>query len=247
MAGRDETEPGAKDESDARSGGRGTLDKQRIVDAALEFIDEHGLQGLTMRQLGTSLGVEAMSLYRYVPGKEELLDAVVEGLLDKLHTDPEVHAEPRDGWQDFLQRMAHGIRNIAMQHPRAFPLMVSRPPAAPWLRPPLRSLPWVEAFLTGLIKEGFTPEAAVQAYRSFTSFLLGSLLLETAAKGLESLVVQVDTDSDRLDSVHEYPTLAALRPTLSEDHSTQEFEEALEDLLNRLTLVLRDAAASTGA
>ena len=99
-----------------------------------------------------------------------------------MRADEEIKQPPVDGWQDFLQRLAHGVRRVALAHPKAFPLVASRPPEAPWLRPPLRSLDWVEAFLRGLTDEGFTDEAAVAAYRAFTSFLLGP----PAARGLDA-------------------------------------------------------------
>src|SRR3954469_19362103 len=162
---------------------RQPLGRARIVAAAISFIEEFGLPSLSMRRLGAELGVEAMSLYRYVPGRENLLDAVVETMIDEMNADPETLSEPRDGWQDFLQRLAHGVRRIALSHPRAFPLVASRPPEAPWLRPPLRSLRRVETFLHGLPPEGFSDDAAVAAYRGFTSFLLGHLLLEVSALG----------------------------------------------------------------
>src|SRR5690242_20432977 len=164
---------------------RAPLGRDRIVEAAVTYIEDVGLPGLSMRRLGALLGVEAMSLYRYVPGRENLLDAVVETIMDELREDPETLDEPRDGWQDFLQRLAHGVRRVALSHPRAFPLVASRPVEAPWLRPPLRSISWVEAFLDGLISEGFSDEAAVGAYRAFTSFLLGHLLLEVATLGAD--------------------------------------------------------------
>ena len=138
------------------------LDRDRIVAAAISFIDEHGLPGLTMRRLGAILGVEAMSLYRYVPGRESLLDAVVESIVEEMAVDDDVIDSPRDGWQDFLQRLAHGIRRVALTHPRAFPLVASRPPEAPWLRPPLRTLRWVERFLDALIAEGFSDDCRRQ-------------------------------------------------------------------------------------
>ena len=75
------------------------LDRDRIVAAAVEFIETDGLASLTMRRLGERLGVEAMSLYRYVPGKEDLLDAVVESLVMQMDWDGEVLASPRDGWR----------------------------------------------------------------------------------------------------------------------------------------------------
>lgn len=212
------------------------LDRRRIVDAALAHIEAEGLASLTMRRLGTRLGVEAMSLYRYVPGKEDLLDAVVERLVGDLREDPDVLAEPRSGWQDFLQRLAHGVRRVALAHPVAFPLVASRPPEAPWLRPPLRSLDWVETFLAGLTAEGFTDDGAVAAYRAFTSFLLGHLLLEVAGLGADLGPLDVLDDGEE-ESLRDHPTVARLRPGLREDHASAEFEEALETLLDRLALI----------
>jgi AcrR family transcriptional regulator len=200
------------------------------------FIEDQGLPGLSMRRLGTVLGVEAMSLYRYVPGREQMLDAVVERIVDDMSGDPEVLDSPRDGWQDFLQRLAHGIRRVALAHPKAFPLVASRPAEAPWLRPPLRSLRWVEAFLDGLRAEGFSDTAAVEAYRAFTSFLLGHLLLEVASLGADLGPLDVvEEDVDK--SLAPYPNVHRLRVPLHEDHSAVEFEDSLENLLQRLALI----------
>ena len=217
---------------------RRPLDRGRIIRAAIDFIDESGLPGLSMRRLGSVLRVEAMSLYRYVPGRESLLDGVVETVMGELSNDDEILNEPRDGWQDFLQRLAHGVRRVALAHPRVFPLIASRPPEAPWLRPPLRSLQWVEAFLNGLIGEGFSDEAAVVAYRAYTSFLLGHLLLEVSALGGDVGPLDVIDDGEsRNEKDMVYETVGRLRESLAEDHAAAEFEEALEDLLNRLALV----------
>jgi AcrR family transcriptional regulator len=217
---------------------RQPLDRERIVAAAISFIDEFGLAGLSMRRLGGVLGVEAMSLYRYVPGRENLLDALVEAVLDEMGVDEDVIEAPRDGWQDFLQRLAHGVRRVALAHPRVFPLVASRPVEAPWLRPPLRSLSWVERFLDGLIAEGFSDQAAVGAYRAFTSFLLGHLLLEVSTMGADVGPLDVlDDGEDRNAKPMVYPTVERLSSYLGEDHSALEFEEALEELLNRIALM----------
>ena len=204
--------------------------------AALEFIDTNGLPGLTMRRLGEQLGVEAMALYRYVPSKEELLDAVMESLVAGVRADDAVLDTPQHGWQDFLQRLAHGVRRMALAHPKAFPLVASRPAEAPWLRPPLRSLEWVETFLSGLLDEGFSDEAALESYRAYTSFLLGHLLLEVAVHGADVGPLDVLDDQTGTPGLSDYPTVARLRKPLSEDHSAVEFEEALEALLDRMTL-----------
>ena len=219
------------------------LSRERVVEAAVEFIDANGLPGLTMRRLGEQLGVEAMALYRYVPSKEELLDAVVESLVEQVRADDVVLDAPRDGWQDFLQRLAHGVRRTALTHPKAFPLVASRPPEAPWLRPPLRSLDWVETFLAGLVEEGFTDEAAVEAYRAYTSFLLGHLLLEVAVHGADLGPLDVLDDETGEPGASRHPTVSRLRGPLSEDRSAVEFEEALEALLDRLTITRNEHLA----
>jgi AcrR family transcriptional regulator len=223
-------------------GQRVSLDRQRILQAAIEFIDQWGLHALSMRRLGAFLGVEAMALYRYVPSREDLLDGVVDTVLDALHRDPEVHLHAEHGWQDYLQRLAHGIRRIALAHPAVFPLVATRPPAAPWIRPPLRSLRWLESLLSVLQGAGFSDEAAVIAYRAYTTFLLGHLLLEVSHRG------PLTDDEDDVDppagtagdvTLGGYPRLRALEPLLDQDESVAEFEEALETLLDRLEHVMR--------
>lgn len=221
------------------------LNADRIVAAAVEFVDEFGLPSLTMRRLGERLGVEAMALYRYVSGREALLDLLVSSLIDEMRDDPDVLERPENGWQDFLQRLAHGVRRVALAHPRAFPLVASRPAEAPWLRPPLRSLEWVETFLRGLRSEGFDDDSSVAAYRAFTSFLLGHLLLEVSAHGADvgPLDVLEEESEPSRSGLEEYPTVLRLRSRLSEDRSAVEFEESLEELLERVALMQLETGA----
>jgi TetR/AcrR family tetracycline transcriptional repressor len=216
-----------------------------IVLAALDYIDDHGAQGLTMRALATSLGVGPMALYRYVSGREDLLEAVVELLLRDLSQglDPEIAGV---GWQAYLQTLAHAVRRIALEHPSAFPLVATRHPATPWLRPPLRSLDVVEDFLATLHEHGFTDEQIVETYRAFSSFLLGQLLLEASTRGAETSPVELPLDEgdaqipnhDGQVNLRGRPQTARLKPLLSEDHSEAEFETTLETLLDRLELGL---------
>jgi AcrR family transcriptional regulator len=225
------------DDHDAAGVRRTALDQQRIVDAAIRFIDEHGLRELTMRRLGRYLGVEGMALYRHLPGREALLDAVVESVVDELYGDPDVHLEAHAGWVDYLQRLAHGLRRIALAHPEVFPLVATRPPAAPWIRPPLRSLRWIESLLTVMADAGFSDEAAAAVYRSFSSFLLGHLLLEVSSLGVETGPVE-EPPVPPTDDLSAYPIVRRLQGPLSEDHATADFEEALEALLDRVALLL---------
>lgn len=219
--------------------GRG-LNREKIVNVALRFIDERGTSKLSMRNLAQVLGVEAMSLYRYVKGREDLLEGVVAQLLSGVTA--QLDDRLSEHWQGFLQTLAHEVRRIALEHPNAFPLVATRHPAAPWLRPPLRSIELVETFLRTLRQHGMSDEQAVGAYRAFSSFLLGQLLLEAAVRGAATSPAEEPVDEGGATLPHEdgrldlsaSPEVLRLRPLLSEDRSAEEFEVSLETLLDRL-------------
>lgn len=223
-----------------RSESRARLDRQTIIEAAVELIDEQGVQGLSMRRLGTEMGVEGMALYHYVSGREDILEAVVDDLLAEIPT--RVDAHQTTSWQNYLQVLAYEIRRAAMAHPAVFPLAASAHPAAPWLRPPLRSIALVEHFLTSMNARGFDDPRAVDAYKVFTNFLVGSLLLEAAMRG-ETLAIideginEGDADVPERDhsmGLEEAPLVRRMEERLSEDTSQQEFEIGLESLIDRI-------------
>jgi AcrR family transcriptional regulator len=203
---------------------------ERIVDGTLALIDEQGIGAATMRAVASRLGVRAMSLYRHIDSREELFDAVVERVVNELDDDPMVQTRPVDGWRAYLQAMAHGVRRYARAHPHAFPLVATRPPNAPWINPPLRSVRWVEQLLASLAGEGFTDEQMLFTYRIFNSFLLGYLLLETSAMALRDpkpgdgsfATGRVEPDSDAADSTDPVP--GGLSPTRTPAH-----REAIEN------------------
>jgi AcrR family transcriptional regulator len=163
---------------------RGRLSRRRIAEEALALIDEEGVGAASMRAIGKRLGVEAMSLYKHVGTRDDLLDAVVDLVVAELDADPEVLRTAEHGWRDYLERLARGVRRYALAHPHAFPVVATRPSEAPWINPPLRSLAWIESVLEALEGEGFDDDEVVFAYRSFNSFLLGHLLMETGARTL---------------------------------------------------------------
>ncbi|WP_235933957.1 TetR/AcrR family transcriptional regulator C-terminal domain-containing protein [Agromyces humi] len=142
--------------------------------------------------------------------------------------------------------MAHEVRGIAIEHPNAFSLVATRHPAAPWLRPPLRSVEVVNTFLTALTGHGFTDAQAVDAYRSFSSVLLGHLLRESAVRGAEAAPVEEPLDEGGADvpeadgqiMLDDAPEVRRLRPLISQDRSDEVFEVSLEALLDRLNLEL---------
>lgn len=220
------------------------LNRTVVIAAALEAIDRNGCQGLTMRGLGKSLDVEAMSLYRYASGREDVLEGVVDLLLKDITA--QLDSQSFDSWQGYLQHLAHIVREVGVAHPNAFPLIATRHPAAPWLRPPLRSIEVVEHFLRTLRGFGFSDEMVVSTYRSFSSLLLGHLLLTVSVLGAETSPPDEPLDEgeatvpngDGRLVLSPDSEIARLKGKLSEDHEAEEFEAAIESLLERIELVV---------
>ncbi|MEU8897199.1 TetR/AcrR family transcriptional regulator C-terminal domain-containing protein [Nocardia sp. NPDC048505] len=141
-------------------------------------------------------------------------------------------ASSSTSWQDFLVRSAHGVRRIVLREPELFAPAVALAPEAPWARPPLGNLRWIETFLNTLLCYGFDDDEAVAVYRSFTTFLLGQLLLEVA--GHVTVPGSERTPAPSTGALEQFPNLYRLQPKLSRDHGAAEFEDALEALLDRI-------------
>ena len=195
-------------------------------------MDEHGIGSASMRAIAARLGVEAMALYKHFDTRDALLDAVVDLIVEELDTDPEVRKAPETGWRDYLTRLAHGVRRYARAHPHAFPLVTTRPADAPWVNPPLRSLAWIESLLAALVAEGFDDAQVLFAYRSFNSFLLGYLLMETGAMTVHD-PVEGDGSFSAGNGTDPQPVPGGLSPTrTAEEHSDLVAADTIEEVLD---------------
>ncbi len=100
---------------DDRSGARGPkprLTLEAIVDQAVAVADAEGLDAVSMRRVAADLGAGTMSLYRYLPGKAELLDLMLErvGALDE-------DADLGDDWREAMRAMGTGLWRLYTEHP----------------------------------------------------------------------------------------------------------------------------------
>ena len=120
-----------------------------------------------MRRLGSKLGVEGMALYHHVAGREELLRAIADRLLEPLR-----ELEPTDDWREDGQRFASALRGIAKARPASFLLVGLQPLDTPPLLQP------VERLLDALVAAGFTARGALAVYRAVASYARGYALAE---------------------------------------------------------------------
>lgn len=220
---------------------RPALTREAIVRAAIGYVDREGLTALTMRRLGRELGVEAMSLYRYVASREDLLEAMIDELITAMQLD-RAPSRPHETWQAYLAWLAKAAQDLALEHPQLFPLIATRPPSAPWLRPPLRSLAVVEDFLRTLTRAGFSDEAAVHAYRVFSTFLLGQLLVHSGEVSHQPTLAEEQLEHHNspagpVEDLAHYPTILRLQADLALGSNGVEFEIGLEELIERLSRI----------
>jgi AcrR family transcriptional regulator len=107
-------------------GPKPALTVERVVEAALVIADAEGLAAMSMRRVADELGVGAMTLYRYVPGKNELIDVMLDAVLGELPL-----REVDGDWRVKLDEVARENRQLYLDHPWLLQVATSRPPLGP--------------------------------------------------------------------------------------------------------------------
>jgi AcrR family transcriptional regulator len=129
--------------------------------------DEKGANALTMRAIAEPLGVEAMSLYHHVAGREDILDGMVDAVFG------EIDLPPRDtDWKSALRHRADSARAVLRRHPWAVGLMDSRSQPGP------ATLRHHDAVIGTLRAGGFSVPMAAHAVSLIDSYLYGFVLQE---------------------------------------------------------------------
>jgi AcrR family transcriptional regulator len=113
-----------------RRGPRPRRSVDEVVEAAIAFADEAGLDALTIRALAARIGLSPMAVYTYVSGKPELLDLMVDALY--LRMDRPAWAAGQ-GWRERLADVAAANRALLHAHPWAARVSTARPPLGPGL------------------------------------------------------------------------------------------------------------------
>ena len=206
------------------------LNRERILDGAIELIEGEGPDALSMRRLGGSLGVEAMAIYHHFAGREDLLAGLAERLLRPL-----VELELGGRWREACRRFAVGLRQIALARPATFKLVALQPLEG-------RSLIPVERLLEVLLDAGFDPGTGLAIYRATVSFTRGYALAETTGFTVDA----AGPDGfERLRALprDEFPILAGRAEELVELDPDRAFACGLQALLAGLPAPSRGGAS----
>ena len=147
---------------------RSQLSRERVLRAAVEYADRHGLEALSMRKLADELGAGAMSLYHYVPNKTDLVD----GMVDLVFAEIEPPSLDVD-WRTAMRRRAVSTREALRRHRWAVGHMEGRSTHGP------ANLRLHDAVLGCLRAAGFSVEMTVHAYSVQDAYIYGFALQET--------------------------------------------------------------------
>ncbi|MGH3671381.1 MAG: TetR/AcrR family transcriptional regulator C-terminal domain-containing protein, partial [Pseudonocardiaceae bacterium] len=155
------------------------LTQDEVVHTAVRLLDDVGLEGLTLRRLGSELGVSAATLYWHVRDKRMLLDLMAEAIAAE-HRAPvrPVHGQP---WWEWLSDRAWTQYQALTGHRDAALVAAGN-------RPTENSLPYVEELIGSLVEVGFPPREALESILIVGHFVLGSALeyQAVAARGAVS-------------------------------------------------------------
>ncbi|MGX1760846.1 TetR/AcrR family transcriptional regulator C-terminal domain-containing protein [Streptomyces lydicus] len=198
------------------------LTRAKVLRAALEAADRDGVDKLSMRRLGAELGVEAMTLYHYLPNKAALLDGLVELVVSAVR--PSFDG-PADEWPLRLKGFAVAFRAELLRHTGVIALVATRP-----VRSPV-ALQIVEDTAAALGRAGIAPVEALRVVNSVTTLVIGHCLAEAADTSGHP-----ERPADDALDLAEFPTLSeAVAGGLGTpaDHQAR-FDLALDALLSGL-------------
>ena len=195
---------------------RPRLTRDRVLQGAVELVDVIGVDAFTMRQLAAALGVKPMSIYHHIPGKEQILDGIVDLVF------AEIELPPADlDWRAAMRQRCLSARQVLNRHPWAPPLMESRTAPGP------ASLRHHDASLGCLRNGGLSLATTAHAYAILDSYVYGFTLQSVPAGAYPHFV--------------EFATQHALQPGYSFGNS---FEVGLDLILEGIAV--RHAAEQRG-
>jgi AcrR family transcriptional regulator len=200
-------------------GPRARFSRADIAAAGIAITDRDGLERLTMRDVASELGLGTMSLYGYVPSKDDLTQLMVDALMAEYA----FTAAPAGDYQTAVVALAVQAREIARRHPWVALLTAGRPPV-----PGPNGLRYLDGFLGLLSKSGLKSEAKLELIALISGFAtMYGAMLATPARQAEAPAAAVAAAA----ASGQYPHLAA---ALSDAGPPRTGEEVFRSCIARL-------------
>jgi AcrR family transcriptional regulator len=211
------------------------LTRTKVLRAAFDIVDEHGLAELTMRRLGQHLGVEAPSLYKHITGKADILDGITGLVYD------EIEFEDIGGsFRDRVQQYSQSFRRALLRHPHVVPLLAMRPV------PRAGTIGLVEMVLAAMADLGFPPSEGRKYLNVAFGFIVGHALSEVGARQVGSdYIAQARRDFD--DPEYPHARLLALEAVDYDGEFALGIDLIVDAVERRATAIASSEPAATPA
>jgi TetR/AcrR family transcriptional regulator, tetracycline repressor protein len=195
---------------------REPLSIQLIHETALETINRHGPEALSMRSLAKALNVDPMAIYHHIPNKAALLSGIYEGVIAELFDEPSLETS----WQDQLKHLIRRFRSLATRSPNIFPGLIASTHTSPGMA---RA---IDAILGILLEAGLSPKLTVQTGDAVFAFATGFVLLE-----LNHITSGADASGHDIAIDMPLANMHRLREELRDNQFSESFEYGLQFLI----------------
>ncbi|MFJ9680533.1 TetR/AcrR family transcriptional regulator [Streptomyces sp. NPDC101194] len=203
------------------------LSEKLIVQTALRMLREHGSAGLTARRLGSALGADPSTLYRYFAGLDDLTRAIGEELMGRALD----RWTATGKWRADLRALGLAIHASYLAHPQAALLTASRVTGRP------REIEVDETILGILRGEGFGDVDAVGIYHAFIDLALAFAALDAGALAIKDEAREADeemwTSTYARLPAETHPHIAATAHLLADRMNLSAYPVVLDTLLDR--------------
>lgn len=173
------------------------LTRERIAAAAVEELDRHGADTLTMRRLARGLGVTATALYWHIATKEDVLDLALDRIFSQVPL-----PTATDDLQGDVRALMMGWRAAMLTHPWS-PVLIGRPMLGPHV---LRRTEFLQMTLA---RAGLTGVELAAATHMLANFVVGAAMTETTWRRSGDPTMRSQARGHIVDQSDRYPTLAA--------------------------------------
>lgn len=202
---------------------RNTLNRERVLAAAVDLLDHAGPDAFTMRALAERLGVATMAVYSHFSGKDEIIEAVRLRLLAEAHLPARNTSGDPPGPREEIRRLCRALYRLLDSHPSILRLLADQPVRGD------EGTQFADRVLEALLRAGLERDAAARAYTALAQFTVGAALWSARGR-CESRLRGGPPPADR------FPYSADLAPELERAgrRGGEQYEHGLDALLTGL-------------
>ena len=216
---------------------RGSISAGEILQGAYELASEESLEALSMPRLAQRLDVGVTSIYWYFRSKDELLDTLAERAMAEF--DRRIVIPDDLPWDEYLRTYFRSQRRMFREHELLCDLIVLRDSSTP--EATRLSAERIDRVLQILVRVGFPPDEAMNAYAALSVFTRGSAALARITGDAEAVP---EVPAGPFDDALRLRVLGRLeRPQLLAMTGDEEFEFGLENTLRGLRAHLHELLA----